>query len=239
MDEQANVVVKSSWGDRGLVGLVAFGAGVGVGYILWRRPKPYVLHAVPDPVDMDIHPEDLQRSREEATEEHPASAPEISVAPIVEQRIKESMTKVHDPEAEEPVITHNVFAGNDEDWDYEAEVASRTKDIPYVLHKDEFHDDEKDYTQTTLTYYAGDNIMTDQDDTPIYNFGHVVGPLKFGHGSGDPNVFFVRNDKRHEEWEIVKHTGTYSEEILGLEIEENARAGDIKHSNQRKFRDSD
>lgn len=140
-------------------------------------------------------------------------------------------------ETEVEVISQNVFAGNDDGWDYEEETKTRNTRMPYVLHKDEFYADEKDYTQVTLTYYAGDNILVDEDDSPIYNHEQVVGPLRFGHGSGDPNVFHVRNDKLRAEYEICRDPGLYSVEVLGLEIENNQRAQDLKHSNgPLKFR---
>ncbi len=107
---------------------------------------------------------------------------------------------------------------------------------PYIIHKDEFYSDEKGYAQSTLTYYSGDNIMVDEDESPMYNHEEITGPLLFGHGSGDPKVVHIRNDKRKSEYEIVKGSGLYSQEVLGLEIENNQRVKDIKHSNNRRFR---
>jgi hypothetical protein len=133
------------------------------------------------------------------------------------------------------VTTSNVFAADDDDWNTAEELKGRTPGAPYVLHKDEFFDDEMDFSQLTLTYYEGDQIMTDEDEKPVYNHERLVGPLMFGHGSGDPNVFYVRNHNQRAEYEIVRHTGLYSEEVLGLEIENNARVRDLKHS-VRRFR---
>ncbi len=78
--------------------------------------------------------------------------------------------------------------------------------------------------------------MADEDDTPVYNYDRVIGPLNFGHGSGDPNVFYVRNHRRKTEYEILYNTGLFSEEVLGLEIEDNERVKDLKHSNIQRFR---
>jgi hypothetical protein len=155
----------------------------------------------------------------------PQGAEMATLKPIVQQ----------EPEEEE--VEQNIFANNgDSDWDYKEEQRRRSELEPYVLHKDEFFADEKDYTQITLTYYAGDDILTDEDDKPIYNHRSIVGDMKFGHGSGDPNVFYVRNDKNRAEYEILLHEGLYSVEVLGLEIENNQRARDIKHSEHTKFR---
>ncbi len=107
---------------------------------------------------------------------------------------------------------------------------------PNVLHKDEFYGEESGYTQVTLTYYAGDQILCDEDDSPVYNHELITGPLLFGHGSNDPNVVHIRNDKRKAEYEILFDPGLYSVDILGLEIENNTRVQDLKHSQNRKFR---
>lgn len=144
------------------------------------------------------------------------------------------------PVDEEPaVVTHNIFAETDNEWDMEEELKKRSSDQPYVLHRDEFYAEENDFTQVTLTYYAGDDILVDQEDKPIYNYSNVVGDLLFGHGSGDPKVFHVRNEKLECEYEILRDEGLYSVEVLGLEIEDNARARDVRHSAFTKFRDSD
>lgn len=139
---------------------------------------------------------------------------------------------------EDAVITQNVFAGNDDDWDMEAEAANRSEDEPYILHKDEFYADEKDYGQYTLTYYAGDNIMVDEDDKVVSNHERVTGHLSFGHGSGDEKVVYIRNDSLKAEYEVIRDPGHYAVEVLGFDIEDQAEARDLKHERSLgKFRD--
>jgi hypothetical protein len=131
----------------------------------------------------------------------------------------------------------NVFAADDDDWDYEEEKKHRSEKAPYIIHRDEFFAEELDYTQSTLTYYAGDDILADEKGEVVYNYGQIVGELKFGHGSGDPNVLYVRNHERNGEYEIVADPGHYAVEVLGLQYEEEIAAKDIKHSNSpRRFR---
>ena len=81
--------------------------------------------------------------------------------------------------------------------------------------------------------------MVDEEEAPIYNHTSIVGPMKFGHGSGDQNTFHVRNHKLKAEYEIIFDPGLYSVEVLGLEIENNQRARDLKHSRDRRFRSDD
>lgn len=130
----------------------------------------------------------------------------------------------------EPVIT-NVFTVSDEEWDFEKEQANRTDEAPYILHKDEFWAEEEGLPQLTLTYFAGDDIMVDQDEKPIYNHISVVGELRWGHGSQDQNVLYVRNPKLKVEYEILKDSGSYAIEVLGLdnsEEDEEIKVGKFK-----------
>jgi hypothetical protein len=122
------------------------------------------------------------------------------------------------------------------DWDYEIEKENRTMDKPYILHQDEYFSKETEYSQSTLTYYSGDDILVDEQEVPIYNYKAVVGELNFGHGSDDPNVVYVRNDKLSGEYEVIKDSGLYEIEVLGNEYESILEKHDLK-PNIMKFRD--
>lgn len=135
-------------------------------------------------------------------------------------------------ERAEEYIRSNVFEQTVDGWNYADEVATRSPDRPYVIHRDEFWNEEKGYDQSTLNYYAGDDIMTDSDDTPIYNYQNTVGELLFGLGSGDKNVFFVRNEKLKSEYEIIRDMDSFSSVVLGMDLDGRS---DLKHST-RKFR---
>lgn len=127
------------------------------------------------------------------------------------------------------LIQVNVFRKDDDDWDYEAELASRNDVEPYIIHQEEYIADEMGFRQDTCTYYKQDDVMTDSLDTPIYNYRTLMGDLKFGHGSNDPNVVYVRNESQKMEWEILLHTGSYMYEVQGLEFEKNAE-DELRHS---------
>jgi hypothetical protein len=131
---------------------------------------------------------------------------------------------------------HNVFANNDDQWVYEDELAIRSADLPYVIHKDEFVADEAGCDQRTVTYYEGDDIMANEEDIPMYDFNSMMGDLKWGHGSCDPNVVYIRNEKLEMEWEVLLHTGRFDVEVLGSDIEDAYASKDLKNSVQ-KFRD--
>ena len=140
---------------------------------------------------------------------------------------------------ESETVTHSIFTEDTDTWDQEAEEAARNPADPYVIHKDEFWREEMGYSQTTLTYYEGDDILVDQEDVPVYGFRTIVGELKFGHGSQDQNVFFVRNDTLKAEYEIIRDRGRYEVIVLGLQAEEEAERGSLRHSGLPKFRPDD
>jgi len=141
-------------------------------------------------------------------EDIPDEAEIITVTEVVEQE-------------DAPVI--NIFRNEDGDWDWDEESAGRLQKLlgqePYILHCEEFFNDEKDFHQSTLTYYEGDDILADETDQIIYNHAGLLGDMRFGHGSKDPNVVYIRNEKMKCEWEVLRHTGHYSIEIAGNHLE--------------------
>lgn len=133
----------------------------------------------------------------------------------------------------------DVFPVNeDEDWNYEEELKTRRPDRPYIIHRDEFFSNENDYRQCSLMYYAGDSILCDENDVPVYNPERIVGELRFGHGSGDPSIVYSRNEKLEAEYEIILDDGYYQTEVLGHEVEHDFDKNELKHSVQ-KFRATD
>jgi len=204
------------------VGVVAFSVGGTLGYLLGRRrgqvEEVIVERFVVPRMEFDSipdHEDEIDNSR---------LVPDLSY-------LHET---VEDAAPEESVV--NILTIPDGDWDYEAELSTRTSDIPYVVHKDEFFNDEMDFKQSTVTYYKGDDILCDELEKPVYNYQHFIGPnLAFGHGSGDPNVFYVRNERERMEWEVLLDEGRYETEVLGLSIEHDYAEQDLKHSANRRF----
>lgn len=119
-------------------------------------------------------------------------------------------------------VTHNIFVEGkpmDTDFDYEAEIANRSEDKPYIISYEEFTAGEKDYTQNTLTWYEGDDTLTDDKDQPIPDSDMVVGDenlQRFGHGSKDSRIVYVRNDVMELDFEVLKNPGAYAQAVLGF-----------------------
>jgi hypothetical protein len=92
-------------------------------------------------------------------------------------------------------------------WEFEEELATRSEDRPYIIHQDEYQGNETGYKQEVLTWYAGDEVLTDEDEEPMDNADEIVDlnhMSRFGHGTDDFNVIFVRNDRLRMEYEICR-----------------------------------
>jgi hypothetical protein len=125
----------------------------------------------------------------------------------------------------------NVFAEADEDWDYEYELSMRLPHIPYTIHRDEFFADEMGWdSQSTLTWYEGDEVLVDELNNALTNAPAFIGNPTFGHGSGDPNVVYVRNEKFQAEYEVLRDPGSYEIEVLGLHMETEMEKQDFRHA---------
>ena len=105
-------------------------------------------------------------------------------------------------------------------WDYNDEFAKRRSGFPYVIHEDEFSNDNLPlYNPVSYTYYAVDAVLTDEDNEPILNVDAIVGNAlnRFGHGSSDPNVVYVRNDPLQLQIEVTRIGNSFEHDQRGLD----------------------
>lgn len=87
---------------------------------------------------------------------------------------------------------------------------------PYVIEPDEFGT-MFDYDQIELTYYEGDGVLTDDWNHPIKNPDKLVGPEyvdHFGENTDEPDVVYVRNDKKKAEYAIYLDERKSTEVII-------------------------
>lgn len=136
------------------------------------------------------------------------------------------------------VETTRVEATNVFDWDQNAEEAARQElapNEPYIISHDEFMEGEHNYEQVSLSYFAEDDVLADAKDQPIEDIDATVGEgniTRFGHGSGDNRIVYIRNDRMTMDFEVSKSDGSFAQEVLGL-----------RHSDKgpgvRKFRGGD
>jgi hypothetical protein len=234
LEEAAEVTRRISGKNVGLVlGGLAVGAAVGFYFGYKYNREKLRAEAFADSED------EIEKIREVYQQKTVAAQPKPSVEEVIEERgydvVSESdpvghkgavgypgvrplkppvpITIVNPPGTIESV---NVEVENV--WDYPAELSGRTTEEPYVIHQDEFRQNESEYGQVTYTYYAGDDVIVGEDERPVPHADLVVGQnnLKWGHGSDDIDVVFVRNDKLQLEMEICRVPTSYEEEVLGL-----------------------
>ena len=128
-------------------------------------------------------------------------------------------------------------------WDYQEELRTRSPDIPYVIHIDE-SDEMEGYQHVTLTYYDADDVLCNEKDE-IVDHGaereRLVGERNlnlFGHGSGQPDVVYIRNDQLEIVFEVCRAEGSFSEEVHGFRHEDWNR-GNLERMRVRERDDSE
>lgn len=117
-------------------------------------------------------------------------------------------------------VKQSIFSRHDDwNWEHEVEVRNMTAG-PYIITKEEYlEESDPTWTQMTATWYEADEMLVDDAGLePVFNWSDRVGQIMFrwGHGSGDPNVVYIRNPDEQIEWEIMRHTGAASEEVHGI-----------------------
>ncbi len=267
IEEKVGSVLNSSWLVPAIVGVAGFASGLGVGF-KWAKNKYYLaeVHQFPAPVEMDFDetpdeteitiPEPVVIDKETALEKGIIKVDDLSslrpsmLGPEADPEIVAEVITVEETVTVEEEVEQPQYEGDDGDeiiepltdgfaWDWDEELPNRNETEPYVITEDEYVLGEKNYRQIALTYYTEDNTLVDEDDAPIYNWSTVIGPLAFGHGTRNEDMFFVRNDMLKTEYEVEKLEKSHAQSLLGDEIEGAAERSDLRHSQDRRFRASD
>lgn len=151
-------------------------------------------------------------------------------------------------------VTQNVFVEAQKatsvrngplDWDEDAmraEIADRElhPDKPYAISFEEYNENHPNHEQTTLMYYVQDDTLVDAQDKPIDDTEYAVGDdnlTRFGHGSHDPNVVYVRNEKIDMDFEIVRDMGSYHKALFGTDP--NPSLQHSRRTNRRRGREDE
>lgn len=141
---------------------------------------------------------------------------------LTEDEVEELAAERQGPEDEEPpkkVEYNNVFRDR-----HPGVVAidpimeDRGQKPIYVITLEEFNENADDHTQLELAYFEGDNVLTD-GPAPIDNYEKYVGDAldRFGHGSKDPNVVYVRNHQMETDWCITRSDQKFQVAVLGMD----------------------
>ena len=108
-------------------------------------------------------------------------------------------------------------------FNYLEEQKTRTEYDPYVISEDEYINREKGYETACLNYYALDDTMADENERMVDNVDFLIGEKnlkRFGHGSTNEDIVFIRNDGIGMEFEVERVNRSYREFVLGFEGDE-------------------
>jgi hypothetical protein len=97
-------------------------------------------------------------------------------------------------------------------------IGEQRKDSPEVISWEDFQENEDEWAQQTLTYFAGDDTLIDQNDKQIENVELTVGRDnlgRFGELTEDKNIVLVKNKHYKVLYEVCLSLGSYAEEVEG------------------------
>jgi hypothetical protein len=160
----------------------------------------------------------------------------------VEKEMNENLLEHYD---ENGIIMPETLGPIDEtpdelNWNEEEELASRNEEIPFVISTLEFENEFPEYDKITYTYYEEEDVLLNENEEVVQEIDLVVGITnlqRFGDGSKDLEIVYIRNHELEADYEIRRMGGSYVEEVLGYI--EHSRKRRRRHSNRRevlKFR---
>lgn len=89
-------------------------------------------------------------------------------------------------------------------------------DKPYIISTDDFGNSDN-YTQISLTYYAKDGVLADDEDEIVEDIDDTVGEDFADHfGDYEDDSVFVRNDRLRCDYEICRDNRSFRE-VTGME----------------------
>lgn len=94
----------------------------------------------------------------------------------------------------------------------------RSEEDPYVISLAEFTNDEEDFDKITIRYFEEDDTLTEElrkETLPIESAG-ADNLLRFGVGSEDEDIVYIRNEQLKIDFEVIRDEGSYTESVLGL-----------------------
>lgn len=106
-------------------------------------------------------------------------------------------------------------------FDLDDELDKKNDGKPYIIEIEEYMSGDSGCSQICMTYYEEDDVLVDELDHVIEDYERTIGDdnLKFGRGSKDNNVVYIRNDDREEEYEIVRNKRSFATEVGGAELQ--------------------
>lgn len=230
------------------VGLVCFSAGAAISYFVAKKrfndiakveieeAKQYYSRmtkpASPSALAQDIDEDGSSGEELQELITDYQSEDEVEQARSRVEEVTGRTVEVRVPKDDTNIFIESQTSPN---FNYAEEVKLRTEDDPYVITVDEYEEGERDFEQISLTYYEEDDLLVDDGDQAVADVDIVVGQAnlnRFGHGSKDNNIVYIRNEHLETDFEVCRAEGSFARHL-----------GFIEHSyrdrRSRKFRDYD
>lgn len=137
----------------------------------------------------------------------------------VSQAVKDDAFDEHMAEREFPEEEFDSEEDLDEELDNEEKLESLRKaredqKLPYPIGAAEFHNTQQWYEKITLTYFEGNDVLTDDREDPIDNPEELVGidyKNLFGMiDESEPDIVMIRNDSNGCDYEICRVPASYA-----------------------------
>lgn len=90
---------------------------------------------------------------------------------------------------------------------------------PFVISKEDFFENESEWTQLSYTFFEEDGVLADERENPVTDL-EVVGTVnmaRFGFLSEDVNTVYVTSPKHEIQIEVTRSTGSYAAEVHGFQ----------------------
>lgn len=139
---------------------------------------------------------------------HPSTATPIDIEDLDEPAVVPTV---------EPSRSRQVPDEEPENWDWAVEWAERELDPNvFAIHLDEYKVNLEGLGQEALIFYAGDEVLTDEEDVPINDITKLVGDTlhRFGEGSGNPDVVYVQNVQLACQYEITRTPRAFADIVF-------------------------
>ena len=136
----------------------------------------------------------------------------------VSQAVKDENFDKHMAEREHPEEDEEDL---DEEFDNEEKIESlrkskEDKKLPYIIDAAAFHNTQQWYDKITLTYFEGNDVLTDDREDPIDNPEELVGTdykKFFGIDENEPDIVMIRNDCNGCDYEICRVPASYAGDV--------------------------
>lgn len=159
----------------------------------------------------------------------PTSPPIVTGSPLSGVQVQQQPERLLPPPV--PIIEDSPEYPPDHslhipEWDYRVENQKRSQNprLPYIIHMEEFNEELPGYGKTSYTYYPVDDVLTDEDGSILSNRDDLIGVdtlKKFGYGSDDADIVYVRNNRLTLQIEIDRLPGrSHEEDVTGLSSED-------------------